>query len=492
MKKQYWNIGVLLLLTSVLVYLLYWRFQVSQTRFFDVDEFSYMHWTAQIARGEHMYTDFFSYITPGFMWVFAPIYWICGVSVQVFTAARTVSFIIFLGILGSLGYLFGITRGWKWALLPVVMLAFLPMPYDKFLEIRPDNLATLLAIVGVIGEIWAIRKKNNNWPWLVSGLAYGASLFVLVKTLPFVAVGAGVAILSSRKKFPLFMLGIIVPWALFILGETVAGRLSIMWYSLTRLPFEAYKTAVNYYMGPNLLFYPNDWFYGRGSSPITFGLIVNHVIWILALVVGAYRLVTPVRGKKDDTLIELLIAGIFFVSVASYIKFFPLKHSQYLISIAVFVAYYAADGLANFFDWLTSAGGRESLSIVLLGFAYLLVVVTRDVNTPKLLWTNTAQLTEVATLIQTVPLTDRVVDLEGRMVFWPDGYPVSGLPFDAFLSYVSRRPPPLAQYLAIHPAEYIYEGDSNRFITFSAENLAYIKAHFAPVAGFGGRLLKSL
>ncbi|MCX6791665.1 MAG: hypothetical protein NT149_01345, partial [Candidatus Gottesmanbacteria bacterium] len=139
-KKRWWMVFNILLLAGLLVYLLWWRGMVSTTRFFDVDEFSYMHWTAQVARGQHMYTDFFSYFTPGFMWVFAPIYWIYGVSVNVFSAARGVSFVIFLGILGSLGYVFGITRGWKWAILPVIILAFLPMPYDKFLEIRPDNL----------------------------------------------------------------------------------------------------------------------------------------------------------------------------------------------------------------------------------------------------------------------------------------------------------------------------------------------------------------
>src|SRR3990172_2813217 len=109
-------------LIGLLIYLLSWSWRVSSIRFFDVDEFSYMHWTAQVARGEHMYTDFFSYFTPGFMWVFAPIFWLYGVSVNVFSAARSVSFVVYLGVLGGLGVLWGETRGWKWALLPVVIL----------------------------------------------------------------------------------------------------------------------------------------------------------------------------------------------------------------------------------------------------------------------------------------------------------------------------------------------------------------------------------
>jgi len=426
------------------------------------------------------------------MWALAPIFWIYGVSAQVFMAGRGVSYVIFLGILGSLGYLFGITRGWKWALLPVVILAFLPMPYDKFLEIRPDNLATLLVILGAIGEIRAIREKKN-WIWLVSGLAYSASLFVLAKTLPIVAVGVGIALLVSPKKFVFFLLGLLGPWMLFFFGAAAAGHFGVVWYSLTCLPFEAYKSAVNYYMGSNLLFYPNDWFYGRGSSPITFGLIVNHILWILALGIGAYRLVTPVRdGKKDHTIIELLIAGVFFVSVVTYVKFFPLKHSQYLIPIAVFVAYYAADGLANFFDWLTTIGGFASFGIIFLGFASVLTAATIHINTLKLKVPMSGQKQEISELLRVVPLTARVVDLEGRMVFWPDGYPVCCLPIDGALAFVSRRPAPLAQYLTQQPAEYIYDGDSNRMATLTPENLSYIRAHFAPVPGFGERLWKKL
>ncbi len=482
----------IIIFSGLLFFLLYWRLQVSQTRFFDVDEFSYMHWTAQIARGERMYTGFFSYFTPGFMWAFAPIFWIIGRSAAVFAAGRTVSFVIFLSILSALSYVWGITRGWKWALLPAVILAFLPMPYDKFLEIRPDNLATLLAILGVIGEIRAIQTQKKNW-WLVSGLAYSASLFVLAKTLPIVAVGAGVALFFLPRSI-MFFGGLVGPWALFFLGAAIQGNLKEVWYSLTRLPFEVYKSAANFPMEANLFFHPNASFYGGNGHTVTSGLIVNHALWVFAIIVGSYRLLLPFltgEGKRRAA-VELLIAGIFFVSIFGYVKFFPLKHSQYLIPIAVFVAYYAADGLAAFFDWLRRAGGNVSLVIILVGFCYLFIAVTKEVNAPKLLFTNTVEMRELTSLIDAVPPTARVVDLEGRMVFWDDGYPISSIPFDTFLSFVTRPPPPLAQYLAAHPADYIYDGDSNRMATLTAENLNFIRAHFAPVPGFGQRLWKRL
>lgn len=476
---------IFIFLIGLLFYLLYWRFQVSTVRFFDVDEFSYMHWTAQVARGEHMYADFVSYFTPGFMWVFAPIFWIYGVSASVFSAGRMFSFVIFLSILSALSYLWGITRGWKWTILPAIILAFLPMPYDKFLEIRPDNLATLLSLIGVIGEIRAMREKKKIW-WILSGLFYSASLFVLAKTIPIVAVGAAVALLW---RAPVFFAGLFGPWVLFFFTALVGRNLDTVWYSLTRLPFEVYQSAVQFPMEAHLFFYPNPSFYGPGQG-ITSGLLVNHAIWILAIIVGTYRLVLPIQKSGREWITELFIAGIFFVSIFGYIKFFPLKHSQYLIPIAVFIAYYAADGLSVFFDWLVKAGGFESLAIVLIGFGYLLVTVTREVNAPKLTQTNTAQLREVSSLIQTVPLTARVVDLEGRMVFWQDGYPIAGLPFDTFLQYVSQKPLPLATYLKTYPADYLWDDDSGRMRTLTPENLSYIHTYFSPVPGWGEKLWK--
>ncbi len=491
---------IIAILCMLLLFLLVWRWRVSAVRFFDVDEFSYLHWTAQVARGEFPYVDFFSYFTPGFMWAFAPIFWVFGVSTQVFIAARIASYGIFLGILAGLGMLFSMTRGWKWALLPVVILAFLPMPYDKFLEVRPDNLATLLALLGVIGEIRAILPSNarasegerkTHWWWFLSGIFYAGSLFVLTKTLPIVAVGALIAFLASRKKFPFFTLGLLGPWVLFFLSAAVTGHFSQVWYSLTKLPFEVYKSAVNFPMEANLFFYPNASFYGGNGYTITTSLIVNHAMWILAILVGTLRVVTPFReGIKNKGLIELLVGGIFFVSIFGYVKFFPAKHSQYLIPIAVFIAYFAADGLSFFFDWLRRVGRYESLLVVVFGLVYLLIAVTNEVNTPKLARTNETQLSEIRNLIATVPLSARVVDLEGRMVFWPEGYPMCCVTMDNFLDFLSWPIAPLRSYLAQYPAEYIYDGNTQRFGQLSSENIAYIRRFYAPVLGWGDRLWK--
>lgn len=484
-----------LLLAILLAFLLYWRWQISLVRFFDIDEFSYMHWAAQVAHGQRQYVDFLSYFTPGFFWVFAPIFWIMGKTAQVFIAGRVVSFIVFLSILSALSYLWKITRNVKWAVLPAIILAFLPMPYDKLLEIRPDNLSALFMLLGVIGEIRAMQTKKYMW-WLTAGLAYSASLFVLTKTIPVVAVGGIVAVISevsfqslkslkAPKSLMYFGAGLIGPWILFFAGTALAGHFPVVWYSLTKLPFEVYKSSLVFPMEADLFFFPNASFYGGTGHTITLGLITNNVLWILAAVIGVYRLFT---ADRKHLLSEILIALAFFVQIYGYVKFFPAKHSQYLVPIALFVAYYAADGLALFFEWLRRAGGNLSLGILLFGFVYLLVVTTIGVNGSKLTNTNVGQLGVVTELLKIIPPGARVVDLEGRMLFWPEGYPVCCMTVDRALQYATRRPEPFARYLDTYPAQYIWDGSQDRTAVFDPVNQKYIFAHYEPVEGWGNAL----
>jgi 4-amino-4-deoxy-L-arabinose transferase-like glycosyltransferase len=500
-KNHIWRIVIVLLLAGILAYLLYWRWQVSHLRFFDVDEFSHLHWAAQLVRGERPYVDFFTYFSPAFMWTLAPLFWFIGVSSQIFIAARVVEFGIFLLLLCVLFFLFGYTRSWRWAILPVIILAFLPMPYDKFLEIRPDTIATLFACFGILTEVVAIEKKGERtcWWWFIAGFFYSLSLVFLLKMVPFVIVGIGIAILVSHQgktiqNLKAIIVGLLIPMAGLFSWGVFTGTWYVMWRALIIMPFEIFNN-LNDYMAPFLLFYPNTSFYGGIAREITIGLVVNHAVWVCGILVGTYRLLTPFvtgQGNRERSQVELLLGLIFFLTIVGYEKFFPAKFAQYLIPVAVFIAYYAADGISLFFEWLVRVGGYVPLVIVMGGFVYVLAAVTQSVNLPKIHRVNVGQLVEFDQLLHTVPLSARVVDLDGRMLFWADGYSVCCLPFDYYLPYIKNAPQSLAPYLATHPADYLYDGNSGRLADLLPENTAYIKSHFAPVPGFGGRLLKRL
>lgn len=441
-----------------LVLLLFFRLQISLTRFFDVDEFSYLHWAADVARGQRPYADFFLFIPPGFFWVMAPVVRMFWGSTDVFLAGRMLSFVIFLGILGALGYLWRITRGRKYSLLPPIILAFLPLPYDKFFEIRPDNLSTFFALGGMLLAARAV--------WFWAGISYALSILILPKIVPMVFVVFCIAL--WKKQLVRFTSGFFLPILGFGLWALTLGDFSAVWYSLTKLPFEANQISRMYTMEPHLFFFPNSSFYG--GPGITVGLIVNHAVWLLGISAGIIALLTR------WTAVEFLVSGSFFALVYSYVEFFPLKHSQYLIPIAVFVSFYAAGALSRL---------KEPLLFFILA---LMVFVAWDVNKIKLTWTNTVQMNQMNQLISIIPKEAEVFDLEGRLVFWKNSYPICCLAMGSFYPFLSRPPRRLRDELEKRQTQYLFQGDSRRFTALPPQDLRYIETHYTPVSGWGEAL----
>lgn len=495
-RSEKWTTWALMLL---LLFSLYWRWRVASVRFFDADEFTHLHWAAQVYRGERPYIDFFTFFTPGFYWFLAPLYGFFGFGAELFQAARLAGLLLFVGILGCLVALFGWLRGWRWSLLPALLLAVLPMPYDKYLEVRPDNLATLLGMAGVCFQVVALTKggKQPGW-WILSGIFYAVAVVVLVKMLPFLAVGlvvAGLYFFSSFKPGRAFRLlmyfgvGLVAPLGLTGLWLLSLGSWGQVWYSLTRMALEANKVGLVMIMEPHLFFFPNNSFYG--GTGYTLGFIFNHLVWVVGALVGTVRLLTPYiggQGKKELVWSEILLGGIFFLSVVSYVAYFPLKHSQYLIPIAVFICFYAADAAAFWLEqsWYRLGGWGLVGGLVIGGLA--IVQVTVSVNSPKLGWTHEIQMRDLGRLQQLVTSETPVIDLEGRILWSRSVYPVCCLSLGDFVGFLSRPPEPLAASLRRRPAKYIWQGETGRLYGLPQADLEYIKDNYRPVTGWAEKL----
>jgi len=530
--------SVPLILAFGLVVLILLRIEVATQRFFDVDEFTHMHWAAQVFMGEKPYIDFFTFFPPGYHWLLQPLFILFKDSANIFIAGRFLSFFAFTGILVVLCAFFARLRSIKYALLPVVILAFLPMPYDKYFEIRPDTWSTFLGFVGVLllsfgwGELrkrdlsFGVRDSRlskTNMLFLTAGVTFAVCLLVLPKMLPFVMVAGLVEVGRTvvevvkqmmdrnsgfnirNKKTQRELLHILEPLLFLTLGGIIIagvffvwmvslGNFSTVWYSLTKEGIEGNQIGKLFIMEPHLFFFPNSSFYG--GEGITLSYVTNHAIWFLAIIVGTIRLFTPfltVQNNKTSILDELVLTGIFFVSVYGYIYYFPLKHTQYLIPIAVFISFYAADGMAAFFEKVRTVHSAAIQSIPTVIVVLLVIVgiaVNRELNTRKLMWKNTDQLKEYTQLLQTVPRDATVVDLEGKMLTWKHGYYVCCLAFGQFGYLLSHPLPNFSESLKNNNVTYIYQGDSGRLPTVSAADLSYINQYYAPVDGWYGKLLK--
>jgi len=539
--KKHWQKIIPMLLGIGILVLLFMRIEIATQRFFDVDEYTHMHWAAQIFIGEKPYIDFYTFFPPGFHWIIQPLFWFFSDSASIFVAGRIVGVVTFVALLAVVVYLFARYRSTKYALLPAFILAFLPMPYDKFFEIRPDTMSTLFGFVGVIllSLGWREEKrKRQQLYFTAAGVIFAVCVLVLPKMLPFVMV-AGMVVTGKvglelwqkehvKKmlwKYPLKYIHELEPLIFLVLGGAIIGLLFVIWllslgdfgtvwYSLMKAGVEGNQIGKFFIMEPHLFFFPNSSFYG--GEGMTLSYLSNHTIWIIALFWGVFRLFTPyVTAKNGKTTVadEFMMTGIFFVSVYGYVYFFPLKHTQYLIPIGVFIAFYAADFLVSVMNWVEntltltlshppsseSVGLRRTStergkSIVQIGLVCLLIyigiAVNKELNTRKINWNNSAQLQEFTLLTDTIPKTAVVVDLEGKMLTWKNGYYVCCLAFGQFGSFLSRPLPNFAASLQKNNVEYIYQGDSGRLTTLLAEDYAYVTSAYAPVEGWYNKLWK--
>src|SRR5260221_3106065 len=177
---------VLLGIAGILLGYFFWfRFHLGLVRYMDVDEFAHLRWANFLVQGKRPYIDFLLFFPLGFHWFLAPLFWL-GSGTFPILAGRVAMFVVFVGMCAVSGLLFWYMRKNSFlAVTAALLLAFLPMPLDKYIKIRPDNLATLLLLLGMLIQIVSMRTKRVVLNF-VAGIIYGVSIVVLTKTIPYV------------------------------------------------------------------------------------------------------------------------------------------------------------------------------------------------------------------------------------------------------------------------------------------------------------------
>jgi hypothetical protein len=528
-------ISLILLTVSILLSLvyLYWHWKLGLTRYFDVDEYAHLHWATQMLLGKKPYVDFLTFFPPGFAWFLTPALFLGWGTIQPFITARVMTFFVFVGMGLTSALIFHKLRRSLWgAIMVVAILSFLPMPFDKYLEVRPDNLATLLILIAVYTQIcwmWVLPlgspisthkgtpamglpasshplKIVKWWP-MISGAAYGLSYLVLPKMLPNIAIGFIIAFIYVTQNLKLkiakdrlemlvlarpFLLGFGAPLFLFAIWALTLGHLDTIIYSLTSLTLESNRISKYFIMVPFLFFYPNATFYGQDGW--SRGLITNHVIWELGLFFALYRLITPYLSPSGNKrfLAEILVALSAVVQVIFYISVVPLKHTQYLIPIGVFVAWYMADLLLAIYNQLGKVrfGQIVFTGIFVIGSIYSYQIFM-EVNSVKQLWTNTKPLTDIAAIYKRIPLSEPVLDLDGRMLYNPDPYYACCIPFGQFAEFLSRPLPDLPKALENRNVKYINQGELQRVNTLPWAWQQYIYANYHSDSGNNALLIRN-
>lgn len=482
---------LLVIVTGLFLGFFLWqRLQLGLVRYFDADEMAYLHWAHNVVSGKLPYIDFFLYAPPGFLYVLVPLFWVFK-GIAILVAGRVFAFAVFVGIVLATMYLFWLVRRSWMALLAGVLLVFLPLPADKFLEVRPDNLAMLLVLIGLVLQVLWLQTNQKRFAFW-SGFFYSASLLILPKTLPSVVMGLGIALFQKdRWRFVAGMAAPLLVFGLWIMSTIRStGDFALIIYSLTKLPFEVGRTGEVYPILQWQFFYPNAIYYGAPGWNTS--LIVNHAVWIVGLLTGVVRLMTPfVPNGKHGVWVEVLVAGMLLAHVAAFMYWYPVRHAQYFIPIAVFVAFYAADAigkLKNIFSKTTI--GHFGFAILFGALLTNLYQVGVSVNTAKMAWTNMQDIQTLREVLATIPKDSYVLDLVGSTIYYRDPYYISALPFGQYAPYLSRSFPSLISALQKTNTRFIYEGQLGRVQTLTQPDQAFITANFVADRAVPGLLIR--
>jgi hypothetical protein len=107
----------------------------------------------------------------------------------------------------------------------------------------------------------------------------------------------------------------------------------------------------------------------------------------------------------------------------------------------------------------------------------------RLANVPKLAWTNADALVTMDKVYRNIPVTEYILDLDGRTMYYPSPYFACCIPFGQFAPFLSRSLPSLSHALERTKTKYIYQGQLERVKTLEQADQAYIREHYAPMDG---------
>lgn len=499
-------LSVLLFVVAVAttMYLFYGRYLLGLVRYFDMDEYAYLYWTSHFVGGLVPFKDFFAIVPSGFLWLLSPLFLSGTGGAHVLASSRTVSFLLFCVLnVAAAAVFFRVRKSWLFIFAPLFLVS-LPLPSDKFLEVRPDTFAIALAWIGIYFQTVLLRMdpvSGIRIPMFLSGFAYGASIIVMQKTAPHVAIATMVLCVwsvytshiareplgaSIRRIIP-FICGLCIFPLIFLFWIIPHVSPNDLWYALYRAPVESYRLAERYFIRPDFYFEPNDVYYG--TYGYTVGNVFNQVLWVVAVLVASFRMFTPfVPAGKGGIWVEALLAVSFISQYIGYIHFIPLKHSQYLMFPAVFVAWYCADAL--FLVWSAFVRGMKGMLVFAVCITLVLavsVMSNRSVDGPKTYWTNDADIIFLNRVLSTVPRNEPIFDMIGLTMYFPQAYYASCLPIGQAAEYMSRKPPPVVNSLVRSDTKFIYQGPQKRIGTLTLDDQKYIFEKFTPVGD--GRLL---
>lgn len=471
---------VYLLIAACLLVLLL-RFKLGQVRYFDPDEFMYLNWAYHLLSGKLPYRDFMMFTGPVYIYILAPLFFFFHATEPIL-AGRSFAWIVSVVLAGILTLAFWKAHKSWLGLFSGLTFLLLPMPSDKLLEIRPDPIALLLFLIGLIKYYMLKQQYKTEYAYFM-GFFFALSLLTLQKMFLLVVITTVfllVAVDKSKLKRALtgYFLGLSTIFGLFVLMSLLSRSLWVTLYSMTTLATETVAQVARFNQLPlDFFFIGNPAYYGENGQSL--GLFVNNSIWLLSTILSVSFLLIAVVTRKKYWIDRSLPANLLLVSIAGYVWISPLKFSQYLLPAAIFIAWFWAEGMLLF--WKICQ--RSVALVVIFSLVFFAITATMTyafwkVNTPKLSWTNTDTLQKIDAILERIPKNEYVMDLEGRTIYYPYPYYACCLALGEFDSILLRQHPPLRDALKSTKTKYIYQAEIPRISVLDPKDLLFIREHY--------------
>lgn len=473
MKKTIVILGVIVLITTILM-----RLHLSLIRYFDADEFAYMHWAWLLAQGKLPYRDFFFYSTPTYPLLLTPIF-LFPAHENLLLITRLSQLIMTL-LTGLIIYKISrtIVSSFAFCLMPYALFLVFPMILDKTTDIRPDTLMTLTYLVAVYLMITKGGEGRIFW----AGFWAGLSLVIFPKMI-FGLPALGFLLLTLRKwrldkqswahtlKDVLkFCAGFSLP-VLVLAGYLMTNGLMPQFItSITK-----YSVIVNSGKLPfNFLTGLSPWplvYLDRGG--ISWPWMVNTILWLLSIP-GLLILF------KKNTRLAIFIV-LYFTGGIVFLYLFPAPYIQYFIPLVPFISILAGLNYCQLpkIPGIQRIPGIDLLMIIssicllLISFFEQYQVRVRAENT------NREQLTVVRNVLIISQPSDTFYDMVGSYVFRPDGYFICCHPYAEFAPSLPVKIFSLRESLEKNKTKYlIMDRTGLLFWKPKIEDLEYLKDNF--------------
>lgn len=463
---RFFPIICLLLVISISLAL---RFQLILTRYFDPDEFAFMHWSFLLSAGRIPYRDFFMNFTPLYCMLLSPVFSLLPPGTSALVSARIWEFTIFILVTGTAGWISYVVS--KKHLLPMLLaiLFFLifPVTFDKTLEIRPDMFMTLLYFIG-----FALLLQSNRRPLRVflSGMLIGGSVAVLQKIifgLPAVFLLLLVPRQSRIRSVVWFISGFLCIPLLLLFSLQLLGILSFSWENIINGSM-ALKAGEGSFSAIKTLS-PYQLIYLRNAG-ISFPWLFSTMLWIT----GMFGLVyITCKEKMIGISLLLFIAG----SILS-VYFFPTPYVQYFIPASVVISISVAYIVWQVHRATSNTVIRQVMIIVFIalsGISFFLQYRERSLDA------NSEQLSVIASVVAHTKPDDTFFDMVGSYVFRPDGYYICCNEYAGFADKLNPKPLSLRNSLIRNQTKFLVMDRIGKVFWLPLpEDLAFILTSYLP------------